>query len=58
MMHDFGRIEHFYLETLQMLKSGKPISLIKKEAQNFVADHDYDAATGLLKAISEFTGIL
>ena len=58
MMHDLGRIERFYVKTLETLQDGKSIQTIKTEAQTFVANHDYDAATGLMKAIAEFTGTL
>ena len=58
MMHDYGRIEHIYTNTLKLLEEGKSIHTIKLEAQRFVANHDYDAATGLMKAIAEFTGTL
>ena len=39
-------------------KSTSSFNTIKLEAQRFVANHDYDAATGLMKAIAEFTGTL
>ena len=58
MMHDTGRIETFYLNALETLQNGKSINAIKTEALGFVERHDYDAATGLMKAISEFTGML
>ena len=57
MMHDIGRIEQFYVKTLETLQNGKSIHSIKTEAQSFVANHDYDAATGVMKALAEFTGI-
>jgi hypothetical protein len=58
MMQDVVRIERFYVKTLETLQDGKSIHTIKNEAQSFVANHDYDAATGLMKAIAEFTGTL
>lgn len=56
MMHDFRRIEQIYLNTLELLREGKSINEIKLEAQQFVDKHDFDAATGLLKAISKHNG--
>jgi hypothetical protein len=57
MMHDVGRIERFYVKTLETLQNGKSIQAIRSEAQHFVANHDYDAATGVMKALAEFTGV-
>ncbi len=53
MKKDDARIADFYSQAVEPLKNGQTINDITEKASLYVEKHDYNAATGLMKAVGE-----